>query len=143
MSLHVFMTDLGRSSHSGSAWVTATRTFGDWASVEDMIESDQVNRSEEAREGDQRACISSSVALGPLRTCLTLKLIAEWYSAILSQNVTSSGSLAYSQRRRGPKSMLPLHRIRSAFRRDTSTSKRRISMDDVYRGTCKDHESCA
>jgi len=37
MSLHVFVTEPGRSSHSGSAWVTATRTAVEGLSVDDMM----------------------------------------------------------------------------------------------------------
>ena len=52
MSLHVFKTDLGRSSHSGSAWVTATRTVAVCASFEDMMGSIWAVASSHARTGN-------------------------------------------------------------------------------------------
>src|SRR5271170_6719627 len=49
MSLHVFVTDLGRSSHSGSAWVTATRMVGGGISLDDIVFSDNAAARDHAR----------------------------------------------------------------------------------------------
>jgi len=49
MSLHVFVTDLGRSSHSGSAWVTATRMIVGGISLDDIVFSDNAAARDHAR----------------------------------------------------------------------------------------------
>jgi hypothetical protein len=49
MSLHVFVTDLGRSSHSGSAWVTATRTVVGGISLDDIVLFDNAAARDHAR----------------------------------------------------------------------------------------------
>ena len=49
ISLHVFVTHLERSSHSGSAWVTATRTAVGGISLDDIVLSDNVAARNRAR----------------------------------------------------------------------------------------------
>jgi len=43
------VTDLGRSSHSGSAWVTATRTVVGGISLDDIVLSDNAAARDHAR----------------------------------------------------------------------------------------------
>ena len=43
------MTDLGRSSHSGSAWVTATRMIVGGISLDDIVFSDNAAARDHAR----------------------------------------------------------------------------------------------